>query len=113
MFLGGVVVQAAAHWPIIIAELRGRLGAPSPYRALVARHVRLGYGGYALWCAENALCTTLRPLRLHALWHLLACAALKPWTDALIVQRLAALGTPHRYQPTWGGFGRSVIAAAP
>mmetsp|Transcript_23509 Transcript_23509/g.51566 ORF Transcript_23509/g.51566 Transcript_23509/m.51566 type:complete len:261 (-) Transcript_23509:262-1044(-) len=110
LFLGCAVAQALSHWPLILWELSGRL---KPYRKVVMRmlamHVGLGYGGYAIWCLENAFCERLRFLQLHAWWHPLATMSLKPFIDLLLFQRLVACGEKPAYRPTYLGFGPSVV----
>eukprot|EP00444_Apocalathium_aciculiferum_P021939 CAMPEP_0183434492 /NCGR_PEP_ID=MMETSP0370-20130417/63329_1 /TAXON_ID=268820 /ORGANISM="Peridinium aciculiferum, Strain PAER-2" /LENGTH=275 /DNA_ID=CAMNT_0025621175 /DNA_START=60 /DNA_END=883 /DNA_ORIENTATION=+ len=48
LFLGCAIVQALAHWPLMLLEMCGRLReVRGPMLRMLAVHVALGYGGYA------------------------------------------------------------------
>lgn len=111
-FIGVVLLQALAHWPLILYEFHARLGWDRTAVQLLAQHVALGYTGYGLWCLENAFCERLRWLNLHAVWHVLVTFSLKPYVDLLIYCRARALGDETlRYRRRWAGFGPCLVVA--
>mmetsp|Transcript_157935 Transcript_157935/g.506551 ORF Transcript_157935/g.506551 Transcript_157935/m.506551 type:complete len:263 (-) Transcript_157935:30-818(-) len=110
LFLGCAIAQALAHWPLMLLEMGGRLReVRGPMLRMLAVHVALGYGGYALWCLENTFCEQLRFLQLHAWWHPLATFSLKPFIDLLIYHRLSVCGAKPRYEPRCAGWGPSIV----
>eukprot|EP01050_Picozoa_sp_SAG11_P021865 SAG11_NODE_3985_length_2120_cov_3.557150_1_plen_226_part_00 len=66
-FLVVVLVQALAHWPLLILGLQRRFDWDATIVRLMGMHVALGYSGYGLWCIENTFCEQLRWMNLHAL----------------------------------------------
>lgn len=103
VFLTGVVVQAALHWPFMLYFIWKRTQWDRAALGMLAMHVGVGYSGAGLWLLENTFCSQLKALNLHAVWHITSTLALKPWVDLLVYCRLRAAGQePHYRMRAWG-----------